>query len=87
MLNEYISAVYLLQDALPLFFFEVLLLDLEGAMQQLQFGGVSLQMHLGAFLISLPGKHCHETMTITTNYTLWSYQIRKSSDFIIIILY
>jgi len=60
-------AVYLLQDALPLHFFKVLLLDFEGAVKQLQLGGVGLKMDFRASLISLPGKHCHKTMTIITS--------------------
>lgn len=58
------QVVYLLQDALPLHFFKVLLLNFEGAVEQLQLGGVSLQVDLGALLIRLPSKHCHKEAAV-----------------------
>lgn len=59
-LNQTVSGTYSLQDALALFVFEVFLLDLEGLVEQLQLGGISLQMDLGSSLVGLPGKHCQE---------------------------
>ena len=46
-----------LQDGVLLLLLEVLLLDFEGLVQQLQLGGVCLQVHLRPLLIGLPGEH------------------------------
>lgn len=48
--------LYLIQDRLLLFVLEILLLDLEGLVQQLQLGGVGLEVHLRALIIGLPRK-------------------------------
>lgn len=76
---SYPAIAHLLQDALLLVTFEVLLLVFELLVHQLKFGGVDIGVEISAMLICLPRKHCTRHETTTREATLVS-PLRQLND-------